>query len=113
MLSRLALRPAHTLGTQVRHMSYQAPPALQKWATELASLPVDVSTENMASGRALQLLRTLPTRAGTADALYGNLPKAFHLIYFQPNAWLNELAADGTTTVSEAELNSTPTCSHT
>lgn len=66
--------------------------------------------------RARQLQRTLPTRVpsrGTQDLPLNLptrkegdvLPKGHHLIYFQPESLLGDLAEDGSSIVSDAEAS--------
>lgn len=68
----------------------------------MTTRPPTVEGDVLHRGRADQLLRTLPTRSmskGSAEE-GGLLPKGHHMVYWQPEAWMEDLAPDGTSTVS-------------
>lgn len=67
----------------------------------MTSRPPTVDKDVIAHSRADQLLRTLPTRGMATGSVEdgGLLPKGHHMVYWQPEAWLENLAPDGTSTV--------------
>lgn len=101
------LRSTARLGYSIGSSSSSSPsPALSTWIDQLTSSSPTFATDHIDGSRALQLIRTLPTRLGrtthpdSAVSLVGHeLPKAHHLVYFQPDTRLDQLGADGSTTV--------------
>lgn len=77
---------------------------IKSWIDDLTSQPAEESTDTIDNLRATRLVQTLPTRenliGGTDVEEGGPLPKAHHLVYFNPDAWLGQLGADGTNTAS-------------
>lgn len=78
----------------------------EQWIQEKSAEPASITTDVISRQRAEQLHRTLPTNeelASGGSVLSGRLPKAYHLVYFQTEEWLSELANDGTSTVSDRQ----------
>ncbi|WOO83641.1 Mesaconyl-C(4)-CoA hydratase [Vanrija pseudolonga] len=75
---------------------------IKSWIEDLTTQPAELSTDTIDNLRATRLVQTLPTRenliGGTNVEEGGPLPKAHHLVYFNPDAWLGQLGADGTNT---------------
>jgi hypothetical protein len=96
-----------------RHQSSAARSAtsadIAAWIDGMTSRPVEASQELLDKQRSAHLLHTLPTRLKGSSAYLDLprtdlLPKAHHLIYFQPDSLLTELGADGSSTVSSNDL---------
>lgn len=99
MLRQTVLRlPARA---QARAMS-SVPSNVQQWIDDMKSRPPQVDVDVIEAGRASKLRTTLPLQneAAGANVDSGFLPKGHNLIYWQPRAFMDELAADGTSTVS-------------
>lgn len=86
--------------------------SVDSWIADMKSRPPHVDVDTILAERATQLLRTLPLQqndmaagSGSDAAAGGKLPKGHNLIYWQPEDFLDNLAADGTSTVSgQAEV---------
>lgn len=82
----------------------QSTSAAQEWIKDMTSRAPTVSKDDIDTLRASQFKNTIPTDA-KAPAAYGvskgdELPKGMHLIYFSPTDKFEDLAKDGTSTVS-------------
>ncbi|BEJ13997.1 hypothetical protein CspHIS471_0311710 [Cutaneotrichosporon sp. HIS471] len=99
MLRQTLLRLPRPAVAHARAMS-SIPANVQKWIDDAKSRPPQVDVDVIEAGRAAKLRTTLPLQneaAGLAEE-GGFLPKGHNLIYWQPSAFMDQLAADGTST---------------
>lgn len=88
--------------------STAAPPNITTWINHLTSQAPSIRHDIVDPHRLLQLQKTLPTRNGPlalVDSLNtfrhgAQMPNGHHLVLFQPETALNNLGADGSSTVS-------------
>lgn len=83
--------------------------AAQEWIKDMTARPATVSNDDFDTLRASQFKNTIPAPK-EAPANYGvgkgdELPKGMHLIYFSPTDHFDDLAKDGTSTVSGSALS--------
>lgn len=98
----LSVRP-YTSSSSSTPASPDIPPALAHFIASLPSSPPQTSTELLDAVRAAHLHRTLPTRQDDTDAAVlraGDfLPPGWVWAYFQPESWVRDLGADGSSVV--------------
>lgn len=85
---------------------------VEKWIADMKSRPAAVDVDTVHKNRAEKLRETLPLTqdnmsAGSANVALadGFLPKGHNLIYWQPQDYMDNLAADGTSTVSGSGMS--------
>ncbi|GMK59206.1 hypothetical protein CspeluHIS016_0702210 [Cutaneotrichosporon spelunceum] len=99
MLRQTLLRLPRPAAAQSRCMS-SVPANVQKWIADAKARPPQVDVDVIEAGRAAKLHTTLPLQNEAAGmATEGSfLPKGHNLVYWQPGAFMDQLAADGTST---------------
>jgi hypothetical protein len=101
MMLRQTLLRLPAARRQARAMS-SVPANVQTWIDDMKSRPPQVDVDSIDAGRATKLRTTLPLQNESAGANIegGFLPKGHNLIYWQPSGFMEDLAPDGTSTVS-------------